>query len=55
MMISRIYGESRSEQTSNNEDLILPFFAPEYIGIVEWWFTNGIPYPPHMIEEQVVW
>jgi AcrR family transcriptional regulator len=36
-----------------NEDLILQFFAPAYVGIVEWWFTNGMPYPPRVMEEQV--
>ncbi|WP_240419964.1 TetR/AcrR family transcriptional regulator [Paenibacillus periandrae] len=36
-----------------NEDVILQFFAPAYVGIVEWWFTNGMPYPPHIMNEQV--
>lgn len=36
-----------------NEDIILQFIAPAYVGIVEWWFTNGMPYPPNVMEEQV--
>ncbi|CAM4226821.1 TetR/AcrR family transcriptional regulator [Paenibacillus alkaliterrae] len=36
-----------------NEDLILQFFAPAYVGIVEWWFTSGMPYPPQVMEKQV--
>nr|WP_177217886.1 TetR-like C-terminal domain-containing protein [Paenibacillus algorifonticola] len=26
---------------------------PAYVGIVEWWFINEMPYPPHVMEEQV--
>ncbi|SFM50439.1 transcriptional regulator, TetR family [Paenibacillus sp. 1_12] len=36
-----------------NEDIILQFFAPAYVGLVEWWFTNGMPYPPHAMNKQV--
>jgi hypothetical protein len=24
-----------------------------YVGIVEWWLKNGMPYPPHVMEDQV--
>lgn len=36
-----------------SEDVILQFIAPAYVGIVEWWFTNGMPYPPDVMEKQV--
>lgn len=36
-----------------SEDVILHFIAPAYVGIVEWWFTNGMPYPPDVIGKQV--
>jgi hypothetical protein len=36
-----------------NEDVIVQFIAPAYVGIVEWWFRNGMPHPPHIMEEQV--
>ncbi|WP_157276529.1 TetR-like C-terminal domain-containing protein [Paenibacillus sp. Soil766] len=36
-----------------SEDIMVQFFAPAYVGIVEWWFTNGMPYPPHVMKEQV--
>lgn len=35
------------------EDVILQFFATAYIGVVEWWLKNGMPYPPHIMEEQI--
>jgi AcrR family transcriptional regulator len=37
-----------------NENIIVQFFAPAYVGLVEWWFTNGMPYPPRIMEEQVM-
>lgn len=36
-----------------SEDVILQFFGTAYVGAVEWWFTNEMPYPPHVMEEQV--
>jgi AcrR family transcriptional regulator len=36
-----------------NEDVILQFIVASYVGIVEWWITNGMPYPPHIMAEQV--
>lgn len=35
------------------EDIILQFIAPAYVGIVEWWFTNEMPYPPDIMENQL--
>jgi len=36
-----------------NEDVILQFFGTAYVGAVEWWFKNGMPHPPHVMEEQL--
>ncbi|MBT2701466.1 TetR/AcrR family transcriptional regulator [Bacillus sp. ISL-40] len=36
-----------------NEDVILQFIINSYVGIVEWWITNGMPYPPRVMAEQV--
>ncbi|MEB2493252.1 TetR/AcrR family transcriptional regulator [Peribacillus frigoritolerans] len=36
-----------------SEDVILQFFGTAYVGAVEWWFKNEMPYPPHVMEEQV--
>jgi hypothetical protein len=36
-----------------NEDVILQFMGTAYVGVVEWWITNGMPCPPHVMAEQV--
>ncbi|MDQ0201344.1 hypothetical protein J2S10_004550 [Neobacillus ginsengisoli] len=36
-----------------NEDVILQFIVTTYVGIVEWWITNEMPYPPHVMADQV--
>ncbi|KIL45101.1 TetR family transcriptional regulator [Jeotgalibacillus soli] len=35
-----------------NEGVILQFIVTSYVGIVEWWFKNGMLYPPHVMAEQ---
>ncbi|WP_187768227.1 TetR/AcrR family transcriptional regulator [Paenibacillus sp. PL91] len=35
-----------------NEDIMLNFFASAYVGLVEWWFTKGMPYPPSVMNKQ---
>ncbi|MCP8970136.1 TetR/AcrR family transcriptional regulator [Ectobacillus ponti] len=36
-----------------HEDVILQFIVTSYVGIVEWWIMNGMPYPPQAMAEQV--
>jgi len=36
-----------------NTDIIVQFAANAYVGIVEWWLKNGMPYPPRIMAEQV--
>lgn len=36
-----------------SEDIILRFVAAAYVEIIEWWFKNGMPYPPRIMAEQV--
>jgi len=36
-----------------NENIILQFIGSAYVGVVEWWINNGMPYPPHVMAEQV--
>jgi hypothetical protein len=36
-----------------SEDVMLQFFVTAYVGAVEWWFKNGMPYPAHVMEEQI--
>ncbi|CAM3367006.1 TetR/AcrR family transcriptional regulator [Paenibacillus taichungensis] len=35
------------------EDILVQFISPAYVGIVEWWFINGMPYPPDVMGKQV--
>lgn len=34
------------------EEVILQFFGSAVVGIVEWWFKNGMPLPTRVIAEQ---
>jgi AcrR family transcriptional regulator len=36
-----------------SEDVVLQFIVASYVGVVEWWIKNGMPYPPHVMAEQV--
>lgn len=36
-----------------SEDVILQFFGAAYVQVVEWWFINEMPYPPHAMEKQI--
>lgn len=36
-----------------NEDIIAEFVANAYVGIVEWWIRNEMPYPPKEMAEKV--
>jgi AcrR family transcriptional regulator len=36
-----------------NEDVIVRFVASAYVGVVEWWFMNGKPFPHHVLAEQL--
>jgi AcrR family transcriptional regulator len=36
-----------------SQDVIVQFFGTAYVGVVEWWILNGMPYPPHVMAEQV--
>lgn len=48
--------ELRKTNEKNNgvsEDIIVQFVGTAYVGVVEWWLTNGMPYPPHVMAEQV--
>jgi AcrR family transcriptional regulator len=36
-----------------HNDVIVQFVATAYVGVLEWWLSNGMPYPPHVMAEQV--
>lgn len=35
------------------DDVILQFAGTAYVGIIEWWIRNGMPYPPKVMARQV--
>lgn len=46
-------GKTNKIRNGVSEEVFVRFVATAYTGIVEWWLTNGMPYPPHVIAEQV--
>ncbi|MFD1774848.1 TetR/AcrR family transcriptional regulator [Paenibacillus rhizophilus] len=44
---------TEGKKSGLSEDVLVQFFAPAYVGLVEWWFKYEMPYPPHIMEEQV--
>jgi AcrR family transcriptional regulator len=36
-----------------NDDILLQFIVTSYVGVVEWWISNEMPYPPQVMAEQV--
>ncbi|MFS0907510.1 TetR/AcrR family transcriptional regulator [Priestia aryabhattai] len=36
-----------------DEEVILQFIVTSFVGIVEWWITKGMPYPPRVIAVQL--
>lgn len=35
-----------------DEEILVNFFAPAYVGLVEWWFVNQMPYPASVMNKQ---
>lgn len=35
------------------DDVMLQYTANTYVGVIEWWIKNSMPYPPHVVAEQV--
>ncbi|WP_026961627.1 TetR/AcrR family transcriptional regulator [Alicyclobacillus herbarius] len=36
-----------------NEDVMLRFVGTAYVGVVEWWITQGMPHTPALMAQQV--
>lgn len=49
-------GEIDKESGRNaelNEDVMLQYAGTAYVGVIEWWIRNGMPYPPQVMAKQV--
>jgi len=44
---------SNGKNAGLREDVLLQFIVTSYVGVVEWWITNEMPYPPRVMAEQV--
>lgn len=41
------------KNAGQNEEIVTEFLANAYVGVVEWWIKNGMPYPPKEMAEKV--
>jgi AcrR family transcriptional regulator len=49
-------GEIDKESGRNNdliEGVMLQYAGTAYVGVIEWWIRNGMPYPPQVMAKQV--
>ncbi|MBY6087276.1 TetR/AcrR family transcriptional regulator [Priestia flexa] len=44
---------TQGKNNGQNEEVVVQFVANAYVGIVEWWLKNEMPYPPQMMAEKV--
>lgn len=49
-------GEIDKESGKNTElveDVMLQYAGTAYVGVIEWWIRNGMPYSPQVMATQV--
>lgn len=51
--IKKSWPLTESKTNGVQAEVVVPFIAAAYVGLVEWWFANEMPYPPHEMEQQV--
>ncbi|CAM3815876.1 TetR-like C-terminal domain-containing protein [Marinicrinis lubricantis] len=44
---------TKGKNSNLNKDIVVQFFGMAYVGVVEWWILNGMPYPTQVMAEQV--
>ncbi|WP_406627228.1 TetR-like C-terminal domain-containing protein, partial [Bacillus subtilis] len=44
---------TKGKNYGQSEDVIVEFIANAYVGVVEWWLKNEMPYPPRVMAEKV--
>lgn len=46
--------DRESDKNSDlSEDVLLQYAGTAYVGVIEWWIRNGMPYPPQEMAKQV--
>ncbi|MGI8387627.1 TetR/AcrR family transcriptional regulator [Robertmurraya sp. P23] len=44
---------TKGKNAGQNEEVLVQFVANAYVGLVEWWLKNGMPYPPRAMAKHV--
>ncbi|CAH0317788.1 TetR/AcrR family transcriptional regulator [Priestia megaterium] len=44
---------TKGKNLGQNEDIVVEFVANAYVGVVEWWLKNEMPYSPKEMAEKV--
>lgn len=44
---------TKGKNLGQNEEIVAEFVANAYVGVVEWWLKNDMPYPPQEMAEKV--
>ncbi|MMZ64026.1 hypothetical protein D1872_263200 [compost metagenome] len=44
---------TKGKNLGQSEEVVVEFVANAYVGVVEWWLKNGMPYPPQEMAEKV--
>lgn len=45
--------KTNDRKNAVNEEITVQLVASAYVGVVEWWLTNGMPHPPRVMADQV--
>ncbi|NHN32838.1 TetR/AcrR family transcriptional regulator [Paenibacillus agricola] len=45
--------EGNNQGLTDGEDVDTQFLGAAIVGVMEWWFKNGKPYPPHFMAQRV--
>ncbi|WP_268521555.1 TetR-like C-terminal domain-containing protein [Bacillus atrophaeus] len=52
-VIENIKNECNITTEGKLKVLFFSFFEAAYVQVVEWWFKNEMPYPPHVMEVHI--
>lgn len=44
---------TKGKNVGQSEEVVAEFVANAYVGVVEWWLKNEMPYPPRVMAEKV--
>lgn len=52
-VIEELKNDVDIKEGNDGEDVTIQFFGAAIVGIVEWWFKNGMPHPPQVMAKRV--